>query len=77
MERDEAGLDLVDYVRHTLDNHCTRLVCGPVSQGALSKQASNAKHGSTTTEKNRIGPSRNYAPCSTASSAPTKVQRLQ
>lgn len=26
MEKDQAGLELVDYVRHTLDNHRTRLV---------------------------------------------------
>lgn len=26
MERDRAGFELVDYVRHTLDNHHTRLV---------------------------------------------------
>lgn len=26
MEGEEAGLELVDYVRHTLDNHRTRLV---------------------------------------------------
>ena len=26
MERAHAGLELVNYVRNTLDNHCTRLV---------------------------------------------------
>lgn len=36
MEREQAGLELVDYVRHTLDNHCTRLVVRTGQPGALS-----------------------------------------
>lgn len=39
MERDEAGLELVDYVRHTLDNHCTRLVLRTGQPGTLSRQS--------------------------------------
>lgn len=36
MERDQAGLELVDYVRHTLDNHCTRLVVRTGQPGSWS-----------------------------------------
>ncbi len=35
MERDQAGLELVDYVRHTLGNHSTRLVVRTGQPGML------------------------------------------
>lgn len=38
MERDLAGLELVDYVRHTLDNHRTRLVVRTGQPGVLTQQ---------------------------------------
>lgn len=38
MERDEAGLELVDYVRRTLDNHRTRMVVRTGQPGILSRQ---------------------------------------
>lgn len=38
MERDTAGLELVDYVRHTLDNHRTRLVVRTGQPGFVSRQ---------------------------------------
>ncbi len=44
MERDESGLDLVDYVRRTLDNHCTRLVLRTGQPGCLSKQSVEREH---------------------------------
>ena len=44
MERDEAGLDLVDYVRRTLDNHCTRLVVRTGQPGCQSKQRVEREH---------------------------------
>ena len=40
MERDQAGLELVDYVRHTLDNHRTRLVVRTGQPGLVSRQNS-------------------------------------
>jgi CheY-like chemotaxis protein len=38
MERDLAGLELVDYVRHTLDNHHTRMVVRTGQPGLVSRQ---------------------------------------
>ncbi len=38
MERDQAGLELVDYVRHTLDNHRTRMVVRTGQPGLVSRQ---------------------------------------
>jgi len=39
MERDQAGLELVDYVRHTLGNHSTRLVVRTGQPGMLPPQS--------------------------------------
>lgn len=39
MERDQAGLELVDYVRHTLDNHRTRLVLRTGQPGLASRKS--------------------------------------
>ena len=36
MERDQAGLELVDYVRHALNNHTTRLVLRTGQPGLLA-----------------------------------------
>lgn len=44
MERDRAGLELVDYVRHTLENHCTRLVLRTGQPGMVSPQAVIVEH---------------------------------
>lgn len=38
MEKDQAGLELVDYVRHTLDNHRTRLVVRTGQPGMVPQQ---------------------------------------
>ncbi len=38
MERSQAGLELVDYVRHTLDNHHTRMVLRTGQPGLVSQQ---------------------------------------
>jgi CheY-like chemotaxis protein len=38
MERDLAGLELVDYVRHTLNNHRTRVVVRTGQPGVLTRQ---------------------------------------
>ncbi len=37
MERDQAGLELIDYVRHTLNNHSTRLVLRTGQPGFLTQ----------------------------------------
>lgn len=44
MERDLAGLELVDYVRHTLDNHRTRLVLRTGQPGLASRKRSFDEH---------------------------------
>ncbi len=44
MERELAGLELVDYVRHTLDNHRTRLVLRTGQPGLASRADSIDKH---------------------------------
>lgn len=44
MERDLAGLDLVDYVRQTLDNHRTRLVLRTGQPGLASRKNSLETH---------------------------------
>lgn len=44
MERELAGLELVDYVRHTLDNHRTRLVLRTGQPGQASRANSIDKH---------------------------------
>ena len=44
MERELAGLELVDYVRHTLDNHRTRLVLRTGQPGLASRANSIDKH---------------------------------
>ncbi len=38
MERDLAGLELVDYVRHTLGNHSTRMVVRTGQAGVMTQQ---------------------------------------
>lgn len=44
MEREQAGLELVDYVRHKLDNHRTRLVLRTGQPGLASRANSIDKH---------------------------------
>ncbi len=44
MERDEAGLELVDYVRRTLDNHRTRMVVRTGQPGNMSQQRVAREH---------------------------------
>jgi hypothetical protein len=44
MERDQAGLELVDYVRHTLDNHRTRLVLRTGQPGLATRKSSLDAH---------------------------------
>lgn len=44
MERELSGLELVDYVRHTLDNHRTRLVLRSGQPGLASRANSIDKH---------------------------------
>ena len=40
MERDQAGLELIDYVRHTLGNHCTRMVVRTGQPGLTNEKNS-------------------------------------
>lgn len=44
MERDLAGLELVDYVRQTLDNHHSRLVLRTGQPGLASRKSSFDAH---------------------------------
>lgn len=44
MEREQTGLELVDYVRHTLGNHCTRLVVRTGQPGAMPPQKGIAQY---------------------------------
>ena len=44
MEREPTGLELVDYVRHTLGNHCTRLVVRTGQPGAMAQQKDIARY---------------------------------
>ena len=44
MERDLAGLDLVDYVRRTLDNHHSRLVLRTGQPGLVSRKSGFETH---------------------------------
>lgn len=44
MERALAGLELVDYVRHTLDNHRTRIVLRTGQPGMASRADTIDKH---------------------------------
>jgi len=44
MERDQAGLELVDYVRHTLDNHRTRVVVRSGQPGVMQRQKDIAQY---------------------------------
>ncbi len=44
MERDQAGLELVDYVRHTLDNHCTRVVVRSGQPGVMHDRSDIAQY---------------------------------
>ena len=67
MERDEAGLDLVDYVRRTLDNHCTRLVLRTGQPGCLSKQSVEREHEIDDYREKTDLSIQNCAPCSIVS----------
>lgn len=40
MEREQAGLELIDYVRHTLGNHSTRMVVRTGQPGLTNKSNS-------------------------------------
>ena len=40
MEREQAGLELIDYVRHTLGNHSTRMVVRTGQPGRTTQKSS-------------------------------------